>query len=318
MPVQQFRAVTITSYRATDWIELPDGVQFLAWGNEICPRTQRPHKQAYAYGVKMSHAAWRTRFPGDHIEKMQGSFADNETYCSKAATLLKLGTAPMPNGKSRAFVEVMERIEQGERPTKIARTSAETHGETVARYHRFFGQVHQEVLREKREAVGYRKPTVEVYIGPTGVHKTRRIYERHGFNNVYRPWNNGSKWFDGYRQQPAVLFDDVSASDIMSVTEFLRLTDGYPIDVPVKGGFETFDAIYIYFTSNLALESWWPHADEQHIEAVHRRIDGLFYVEAPVPDSEDIYVSVVSPPDGVQTQVQDGQQEDMVEEAQDV
>lgn len=134
MPAYQF-AATITSYREDDWTTLPPGVKYLAWSNETCPTTGRAHKQAFAYGKK-TFAGWKAAFPGDHIEEMRGTFAENESYCSKAGALIKLGERPMENGKRRSSEKILALLESGERPTKIARSNPELL-ESVARYDKF-------------------------------------------------------------------------------------------------------------------------------------------------------------------------------------
>lgn len=273
MPGYQFRAVTITSYREDDWTTLPPGVKYLAWANETCPTTGRAHKQAFAYGAgrgKTFHG-WKAAFPGDHIEELKGTFAQNEAYCSKEGQLHELGEKPMENGKRRSTEKVLELLEAGERPTKIARSNPNLL-ETVARYDKFWHKLWLEISMEKMNNEGFKPKQVFMLIGPTGTGKTREVYEQYGFGNVYRAVSNKGDWFDGYNGEPAVIFDECGPGNIMPITQFLTITDGYPLSLPVKGGFVPFRPEAVYFTANVNYIHWWSDPLQEHLLAAKRRV----------------------------------------------
>ena len=273
MPGYQFRAVTITSYRETAWTELPPGVKYLAWSEETCPTTGRAHLQAFAYGEGRGKTfnGWKAVFPGDHLEEMQGTFAQNEAYCSKAGQLQELGERPMDNGKRRASEKVLLLLEEGERPTKIARANPKLL-DTVARYHKFWDRLFLEISMERMNKEGFKPKQVFMLIGPTGTGKTRGVYEQYGFGNVYRAVSNKGDWFDGYNGQPAVIFDECGPGAIMPITQFLTITDGYPLSLPVKGGFVPFRPEAVYFTANVSYTNWWSDPLQEHLQAAKRRI----------------------------------------------
>lgn len=89
---------TLYNYETFDFwknITLPDGLKFIAWGEEVCPTTKRPHLQGYAVTLKkitmssiqkIFKASWRV---------MRGRFDENESYCSKESSLTTLGVKPM-------------------------------------------------------------------------------------------------------------------------------------------------------------------------------------------------------------------------------
>jgi hypothetical protein len=72
--------------------------------------------------------------------------------------------------------------------------------------------------------------------------------ETYGIGNwVTTPDNNGH-WFDGC-DNDVILFDDVEVNVIPSTSLFKRVTDRYPIQVSVKGGFITWKPRVVVFTS---------------------------------------------------------------------
>jgi hypothetical protein len=115
---------------------------------------------------------------------------------------------------------------------------------------------------------------VYVRIGPPGTGKTKWFDDTYGPGNwVTSPDNNGH-WFDGC-DHDVILFDDVEAGVIPSPSFFKRLTDRYPIQVPVKGGFITWKPRVIVFMSNSAPTTWWTNLIAFDIGAIERRITKL-------------------------------------------
>jgi hypothetical protein len=56
------------------------------------------------------------------------------------------------------------------------------------------------------------------------------------------------KWFDGYDGQPWVIIDDFRSKGV-NFAWLLRVTDRYPLDVPVKGTFVRWTPSTIIFTT---------------------------------------------------------------------
>lgn len=75
------------------------------------------------------------------------------------------------------------------------------------------------------------------YWGDTGTGKSKKAYEGLDSDQVLFIAKSGQQlWFDGYRGQRRVVFDDFR-KDWCTFHYLLQLLDRYPIDVPVKGGF---------------------------------------------------------------------------------
>lgn len=60
--------------------------------------------------------------------------------------------------------------------------------------------------------------------------------------------------------------------DAMDINFFKKLTDRYPIQVPVKGSFAPWCARVIIVTSNYPMQTWWPKASAEDFNAVARRV----------------------------------------------
>lgn len=113
-------------------------------------------------------------------------------------------------------------------------------------------------------------------IGPPGCGKTRLVREetRGKGQELYVVMQSGhGKWFDGYRGQENVLFDDFAgACSKMELTLWLCLIDRYEMEVEVKGGTVWLNSRVKWVTSMFNPYSWykWEGRGEQR-EAIKRR-----------------------------------------------
>jgi len=111
-----------------------------------------------------------------------------------------------------------------------------------------------------------------VYWGTPGTGKSKDANEHAttlGRPTYYKP---RGEWWDGYRQQPAVIIDDFYGW--IKYDELLKITDRYPHRVPIKGGFEEFTSSVIFITSNKQPHDWY-HFNCFEPEALLRRIDEI-------------------------------------------
>ena len=118
-----------------DWPKLSKHLRFLAYGNEICPNSKRPHLQCYAYAhTPMRLTQWiQVLGPKKHhVEACKGSLASNERYCSKEGELKKFCIEPAQGTRSD-LVDVKALLDSGKRPMESA-DEQEEHFATVMRY----------------------------------------------------------------------------------------------------------------------------------------------------------------------------------------
>lgn len=110
--------------------------------------------------------------------------------------------------------------------------------------------------------------TVHVYWGPTGVGKSRRVWE---IATVHAyPKDPNTKFWDGYRDQENVVIDEFRG--VINISHMLRWLDRYPVIVEIKGSSIPLKAKNIYITSNLDPRLWYPELDEATKQALLRRL----------------------------------------------
>lgn len=105
-------------------------------------------------------------------------------------------------------------------------------------------------------------PKVFWFYGPTGCGKSRRVHD-FAMDKHLSMWSapgGGSAWFDGFWGQDIALFDDFRPDDI-KFHQLLRITDRYPLQLPVKGGFTWWTPKWIFITTPHSIETSYAHHD---------------------------------------------------------
>lgn len=110
--------------------------------------------------------------------------------------------------------------------------------------------------------------TTRVYIGPTGVGKSRRAWEEAGFEAY--PKDPCTKFWDGYQGEENVVVDEFRGQ--IGISHMLRWLDRYPVSIETKGSGSVLRAKSIWITSNIHPRYWYPELDEMTKEALLRRL----------------------------------------------
>jgi len=157
----------------------------------------------------------------------------------------------------------------------------------------------------KRIGVDNAKPperpniVAKIYWGASGVGKTRRAwYEAGHINDVYIK-NPNTKWWDGYRGQKTVIFDEYTGR--VDISYFLTWLDRYPCMVEIKGYSTPLLADRFFFTSNVNPRLWYPDANEEQVRGILRRvhIEEMVFAWSPaVPLPEEAIVAALPDPPG--------------------
>lgn len=200
--------------------------------------------------------------PRAHLEPTR-SLEDSITYCKKDGDFTEYGTpAKARQGKRTDLKDAIETLrESGIEALKLL------HAEVWCKYPRGLSTLIDPEPRDPSNP-----PIVTWLYGGTGLGKTRQVVELE-----QDLWISGSslKWWNGYKNQAAVLFDDFRG-DFSTFHWLLRLLDRYPVRVEVKGSMVEFNSARIYITCPDHPTDVYPTIEDK--QQLLRRIDRIIHV----------------------------------------
>lgn len=245
-------------------------LRFAAYAYEKCPKSGKDHLQAYCcFPHPVSWERVVRLFPHSYVDGMKGKLVDSESYCSKAGTLVKIGDEPVNQGQRSDIIRARDRVEDGERPMKIARTSKDDKMvNTIVRHYRFFDAQYQEVRWEQRCREGHKPVELYIYTGTQGVGKTPKVWNGVTYDtaatDLWKAWHTGGEYYNGYRGQRYVFFEDVERGEkLPKWSTFKEIFDGQPMQVNAKFGEPiVFDPERVYITSNHHWRHWYDYRNE--------------------------------------------------------
>lgn len=271
MPKEQSRAIAwvFTMNNPTTDIESIEHakIRYAIWQKET-GESGTPHYQGYIqFKDKKRFNEARTIiqgiFQGAHLEIARGTLEENQAYCSKLegrmAGPFNYGTAKT-QGKRTDLEEVRGKIKARVPMKQIA----DEHFGSFVRYHKGF-EIYQSMQMPERTE----KPEVYIHYGPTRVGKTYLAKTEHPGEHYMK---DKTKWWFGYEQQPTVILDEFSGSN-MTADELKLLLDENKYNVETKGGQMKFNSKFIYLTSNKHPGDWYPNLGEADRKAIWARID---------------------------------------------
>lgn len=269
------------------------------------------HFQFYIQLTKRETLNWLKRHvcPGTHWEPARGSPKQNHEYCTKEETRVRgpweVGQS-MTQGKRTDLDKAGDMIAEG----ASLREVADEYRALYIRYHRGFKALQDALADHGDRQFGPDGPEVWVFWGPSGTGKSRRAFET--WPDAYVKLTT-DKWWDGYRGQETVIFDDFKGGS-MRLHDFQCVIDRYPMRVEVKGNSVTLSATRYVFTSNKHPREWYS-ADADPSGTVMRRINefcanhgrlilclGNWGQNAPNPQSGGV---ILDPPLEGQTETED-------------
>ena len=136
----------------------------------------------------------------------------------------------------------------------------------------------RKIAMDHMKPVGIEKQ-VDVYIGPTGLGKSRRAWHEASMDAY--PKTPTSKFWDGYQGQLHVVIDEFTGQ--IEITHMLRWLDRYPVLIETKGSGTVLMANHFWICSNLPPRQWYPNAPEVQIEALLRRLNIVYFETEWIP-----------------------------------
>lgn len=203
-------------------------IRYIAYSNETCPSTGRPHHQGFLYfnQPKQSYKKIGKLLGNSNCRPCKGNLEQNEAYCSKSNELIEFGNKPS-QGERKDLAMLKDDILNN---TITSEDIMCTNPMTYHLYGRTIDKLEDVALRKKYRSwmtIG------SWYYGEAGCGKSEHVFRDFDPSTHY-VFPNDNGWWDGYKGQEIVIFDDFRGNTI-AYAELLRLCDKYPMCVKRRG-----------------------------------------------------------------------------------
>lgn len=271
MTIGRFKIVVWNKLRTfADMSEILDSMaakyefSYYHMGQEICPKTKRPHIDGYyeypsqrrlITEIKKFEKAFEKGF--GNIQVARGTAGENDDYSDKEGlNYRKIGIPAQGQGFRTDLLENRNDIMTGVCSAEdIAISDPE-------RYHKYARTFH------KIEDITYRKKfrtemTKGLWMwGTTNVGKSHRAYNGFDPSTHYVFKQNDNGWQDGYNGQETVIFNEFRGK--MPYEELMDLVDKWPYTLPRRGREPApFLAKLVIITSSRSPEQIYHHRQEE-------------------------------------------------------
>jgi len=237
---------------------------YIVIGVEKAPSTGTVHLQGYCELGKQERFTALSKIFG-HIEKRRGTAQQAADYCKKDGIFKEAGEISN-QGKRSDLEEVVNDVTMGFPIDKIAMNNPIA----FIKYNRGIKELIG--LRQEHRKV---RPTVEWVWGLAGVGKTYYATSKHASRYI----KDGTMWWDGYKQEEAIIIDDFDGK--WPFRDLLRLIDRYEYQGQYKGGYVKINSPYIYITCEFPPAKYW-RANE--LAQIARRLDRVIELKSPVSE----------------------------------
>lgn len=220
-------------------------------------------------------------FPPAHIERARGTSQENRDYIrkegkhsetEKATTNLKdtfeeFGQIPEEHqGKRTDYSRAVEMLYDEYSINDIIREFPHFIG-----LRKHFQEYKNSLIYDKYKNI-IREITVIYQWGATGTGKTRSIFDKFGYEDVYSI-SDYSHPFDDYEGQPIIVFEEFRGQ--IDISSMLKYLDRYPCILPARYFNKTACYSRVYINSNIPIEKQYineQRTEPETFKAFKRRI----------------------------------------------
>lgn len=219
-----------------------------------------PHLQGYIeFSGGKRFSTLKKAFPKVHWEPRKSTAEKAAAYCKKDGIFIEIGEKKT-QGHRTDLDEAVVILQSGGTLKDVAEALPKTYIKNTKGLTLYAAEI-----TEHRTT----KPYVEWRYGDTGLGKTYYCVNKHKSHYI----KDGSKWWDGYNHQEAIIIDDFNNN--FDTKDLLRLLDKYGYQGEIKGGYVKITSPYIYITCDRPPEEFWAEKD---LAQILRRIDKIVHL----------------------------------------
>lgn len=256
---------TLNNYTESEIKEIKElNYVYLIFGYET-GENDTPHLQGYIYfKSQVTFNSIKNKIPRAHIEIAKGNSLHNYEYCTKQGNFEEYGERPKTQQEKGTSEK--ERWQKARKAAELGKFE-EIDDDIFLRHYGNIKRIHA----DNRPKVESLPNTTGLWIhGPTGSGKTTYVLEN--YKSLYV--KNSNKWFTGYKDEEAVLLDDLDPDSAKHLVRYIKLwADHHPFAAETKGGEILIRPKHFIITSNYSLEECFFGVNQVDIDALLRRFE---------------------------------------------
>ncbi len=273
---ERVRGWTFTDYKFLDWASIYDEgkLQYILYGDEICPTTKRRHFQGYLFSkakVSMKMVKKITHCNSIHLEPAK-TCRQAIDYCKKDKVVTEYGKEPI-QGRRSDIEKTIACIKTGATMQQVK----ELHGPCVFKYTRNTLKFIELETQQRAETEPRRNIFVEVLWGEPGVGKTALADAENPGAYSTTGAMIGKGWWMGYDRHKTVIVDEYKNQ--CKIKYLLGLTHEKKSQIETKGGGTYAEWTKIVFTSMYHPRFWHMRCPDTERYALMRRFDSVREIE---------------------------------------
>ena len=213
---------------------LPE-LRYVVFQREKAPETGTEHYQGY---FEFTQPKWFTTIKkylsketigvAAHIEQRRGKRSQARLYCMDEETRISPQYYEWGEyaeiGERSDLTDIMKDIESG----MCFYDLSKKHGNRFIKVINWAREFRQSHLENKYKRV-FRNMKVYYIYGSAGCGKTSYVFNKHGYDDVYRTTNYEFGWVDDYNGEKILFLDEFRSS--FKISEILDYLDGQPIRI---------------------------------------------------------------------------------------
>ena len=240
-----------------EYLKTVSDLRYAVFQRERAPETGTEHYQGY---FEFTQPKWFTTIKkylskktigvDAHIEQRRAKRTQARLYCMDEETRIsptyyEYGEF-IEDGERTDLTDIMHDIENGMSFYDLSKK----HGNRFIRVMKWAKEYRQAYLENKYKRQ-FRKMQVFYIYGSAGCGKTSYVFNKHGYDDVYRTTNYEFGWVDDYNGEKVLFLDEFRSS--FKISEILDYLDGQPIRIHGRhfNRVACYDTVYI--VSNIPL-----------------------------------------------------------------
>lgn len=186
-----------------------------------------------------------------HLEPRLGSSTEARNYCIKEGLFFEYGEIGNSQGNRTDLHNMVKEVANGTTSLGTLLQESSTAVQYINCIKNAVG-----VIRYEENKTCIRKVEVIIYYGKSGTGKSYRAHTL--YPNAYKVnRKQGNQiWWDNYNNEDTIIIDDFDGG-VMSFDSWKIICDGYPMQLPIKGGWTSAAWTRVIITTVDRPENWW-------------------------------------------------------------